>query len=176
MKCLIPTTASLILAVLMHADVRGQESDAPPPEMEALERLVGTWKAEQIVKVPKETRSTNFVVKRELVLGGQFVQEMGNFDDQGKPAFTGMYTCDSNRRTYRYWFFMSSGFYWEPTGTWDESSQTFTFKGRLGAGDTGTMTATLRFSDETTFVYSLVGTDASGRVSYHMEGKSVRQK
>jgi hypothetical protein len=176
MRCLLPATASLILAVLMHADVRGQDSSAPPPEMKALERLLGTWDHEQIVKVPEETRSTNFVVKGELVLGGRFVQEMGNFDDQGKPAFTGMYTCDSNRKTYRYWFFMSSGFYWEPTGTWDESSQTFTFKGRLGAGDTGTMTATLRFSDEATFVYSLVGTDPGGKVNYHMEGKSVRQK
>ena len=175
MKCLLPMTASLILAVLMHADVRGQES-APPPEMKALERLLGTWDHEQIVKVPEESRSTNLVVKRELVLGGRFVQEMGNFDDQGKPTFTGMYTYDSNRNTYRYWFFMSSGFYWEPTGTWDESSQTFTFKGRLGAGDTGTMTATLRFSDEATFVYSLVATDPGGKVNYHMEGKSVRQK
>ena len=173
MKSLLPMTASLILAVLMHADVRGQESNAPP-EMKALERLVGTWNVEQIVKVPKEERSTNLVVKRELVLGGRFVQEM--VDDKGKPTFTGMYTYDSNRKTYRYWFFMSSGFYWEPTGTWDESSQTFTFNGRLGAGDTGTMTATLRFSDEATFVYSLVATDPGGKVNYHMEGKAVRQK
>ena len=131
MKCLLPTTVALILAVLMHADVRGQESSAPP-EMKALEGLLGTWKVEQIVKVPEESRSTNLVVKRELVLGGRFVQEMGNFDDKGKPTFMGMYTYDSNRKTYRYWFFQSSGFYWEPTGTWDESSQTFTFKGRLG--------------------------------------------
>ena len=175
MRLLLPTTASLIFAVLMHADVRSQES-APPPEMKPLERLVGTWKPEQIHKVPEEARPANFVVKRELVLGGRFVQEMGNFDDKGKPTFTGMYTYDSTRKTYRYWFFLSSGFYWEPTGTWDESSQTFTFKGRLGAGDTGTMTATLRFSDEATFVYSLVGTDPGGKVNYHMEGKSVRQK
>ena len=176
MKCLPPTTAALIMAVLMHADVRGQESNAPPPEMKVLGRLVGTWDHEQIVKVPEETRSTNFVAKLEFVLGGRFVQANGNFDDQGKPTFTEMYTYDSNRRTYRYWFFMSSGFYWETTGTWDESSQTFTFKGRLGAGDTGTMTATLRFSDEATFVYSLVGTDPGGKVNYRMEGKATRQK
>ena len=155
MRCL-PVTAFAIVAVLMHADVRGQESTAPTPEMKALERLLGTWDHEQIVKVPKETRSTNFVVKGELVLGGRFVQEMGNFDDQGKPTFTGMYTYDSNRKTYRYWFFLSSGFFWEPTGTWEQSTQTFTFKGRLTADPTGTMTMTLRFSDEATFVFTLV--------------------
>lgn len=176
MKSLLPITACLILAVLMHADVRGQESNAQPPEVKALERLLGTWDHEQIVKVPEKPHSTNFVAKGELVLGGRFVQEMGNFDDQGKPTFTGMYTYDSNRKTYRYWFFLSSGFYWDATGTWDESSQTFTFKGRLGAGDTETTTATMRFSDEATFVYSLVTTDPGGKISYHMEGKAVRQK
>ena len=176
MRLLLPMTASLIMAVLMHADVRGQESNAPLPAMKALERLVGTWKQEQIVKVPKESRSTNLVVKNELVLGGRFVQAMGGFDDKGKPTYTGMYTYDANRKTYRYWFFLSSGFYWEPIGTWDESSQTFTFKGRLGVDATRTMTMTLRFSDEATFVYSLVATDPDGEISYHMEGKAVRQK
>ena len=175
MTCLHPMTVALILAVLMQADVRGQESDAPPPEMKALERLVGTWDHEQIVKVPEETRSTNFVVKGELVLGGRFLQEMGDFDDQGKSTNTGMYTYDSNRKIYRYWFFHSSGFYWDSTGTWDESNQTFTFKGRVGAGD-ATTTATMRFSDEATLVYSLVTRDPGGKVHYHMEGKAVRQK
>jgi len=157
MKFLLPTAALLILAVLAHTDVRGQES-SPPPEMKALERLVGTWYHEQTVKVPKETRSTNLVVKGELVLGGRFLQEQAGSDDKGKPTGTGMYTYDSNRKTYRYWFFHSSGGYWDSTGTWDESSQTFTFKGGVGAGD-ATMTATMRFSDEATLVYSLVTTN-----------------
>jgi hypothetical protein len=101
---------------------------------------------------------------------------MGGFDDKGKPTFMGTYTYDSTRKTYRYWFFLSSGFYWEPTGTWDESSQTFTFTGRLGAGAIGTMTMTLRFSDEATFVLSMITRDAGGEISFHLEGKSVRQK
>ena len=174
MKCLLPMTASLILAVLMHADVRGQESNVPPPEMKVLERLVGTWEVETIVKVPEETGSDKLVVKRELVLGGRFVQEMGGSDDKGKPNFMGMYTYDSNRKTYRRWFFLSGGFYTEGTGTWDESRQTLTFTNRLPGGITGTLT--LRFSDETTFSHSIIARDASGEISYHQEGKSVRQK
>ena len=87
MRCLLPAFA--VMAVLMSTEAVGQESSAPPPEMKPLERLLGTWKVEQIVKVPKETRSTTVVVKRELVLGGRFVQEMGGFDDKGKPTFTG---------------------------------------------------------------------------------------
>ena len=110
MKCLLPAFAVLVMALLVSTEAGGQEPDAPPPEWKPLERLVGTWKVEQIVKGPKETRPTNNVVKRELVLGGRFVQEMGAFDDKGKPTFTGMYTYDSNRRAYRYWFFLSGGF------------------------------------------------------------------
>jgi hypothetical protein len=172
MKCLLPMTAPLVLAVLMHADVRGQES-APPPEMKALARLLGTWKVEQTTSVPKETASITHVVKRELVLGGRFVQDMVGFDD-GKPTFTGMFTYDSQRKVYRNWFFHSSGFYFEATGTWDETSQTFTFTYRLPGGGKGTNT--FRFTDETTFVFSMISRDASGEVGYHSEGKAVRQK
>ena len=85
-----------------------------------------------------------------------------------------MYTYDSNKKTYRYWFFHSSGFSWESTGTWDKSSQTFTFISKPGADATGEMT--LRFSDETTFNWSVIFRDAGGKISYHVEGKSVRQK
>jgi hypothetical protein len=87
MKCLLPTSVSLVLAMLMHGNVRGQGPNAAPPEMKALERLVGTWKVETNVKVPEEIRSTNIVAKRELVLGGRFVQETGGFDDEGKATF-----------------------------------------------------------------------------------------
>ncbi len=45
MKSTLPKTACLILTVLMHADIRGQESSAPP-EMKALEGLLGTWSRE----------------------------------------------------------------------------------------------------------------------------------
>ena len=174
MKSLLLTTASLILAVLMHADVQGQESDGPP-EMKALERLVGTWKLDQIDRVPKETRSTS-IVKFELVLGGRFVQQTLKFDDKGKPTQMGMHTYDSDRRAYRYWFFMSSGFYWEPTVTWDESTQTFTFEGKVGSRRRSRMmTGTVRFSDETTFVCSLITKDDGGEIIFHTEGKCVRQ-
>jgi len=172
MKSLLPTTASLILAVLMHADARGQESDAPP-EMKPLVKLLGTWKVEQTTSVPKETGSITHVVKRELVLGGRFVQEMGGFDD-GEPDYTSMYTYDSQRKTYRNWFFHSSGFYWEATGTWDESDESFVFTYNPAGGGKGTIS--LRFTDETTFVFSMIGKDLRGEVVFQSEGKAVRQE
>ena len=123
-----------------NADVRAQDSSAPLPEMKVLERLVGTWKVEGINKVakwtPKETRWTA-THKRELVLDGHFVQDKG-FDDLRKASNTGMYTYDSDSKSYRWWFFDSSGFYAETTGTWDEGSQTFTFTQKPSAPSTMT--------------------------------------
>ena len=87
MKLLISVTAFLIVAVLMHTEVRGKEADAPPPEMKALERFLGTWKVEHIGKIPEETRSTT-IYKRELVLGGRFIQGKG-FDDEAAPGAGG---------------------------------------------------------------------------------------
>ncbi len=173
MRCLTPMTAFLVVAVLLHSDVRGQDGDTPS-EMKALERLVGTWKVEQIVKVPEEAGSTSLVVKNELVLGDGFVQATKSLDDKGNPSFMAMYTYDSKRETYRFWFFLSGGFYTESTGTWDERSQTFTFIQTPKRGVTGM--ATMRFLDETTISHSTIVRDASGKISYHQEGRSVRQK
>ncbi|NQT39408.1 MAG: DUF1579 family protein [Planctomycetes bacterium] len=155
----------------MSSEAIGQESSAPPPEMKALERLLGTWEVESIGKIPEETRSTS-THRRELVLGGRFVEDKA-FDDKGKPISTAMYTYDSNRKAYRYWFFFSEGVL-ESTGTWDESSQTFTFICKPGGGATGVIT--IRFSDETTFNWSVIFKDAGGKVGYHLEGKAVRKK
>ncbi len=174
MRCFLSAFVVLAIALLVSTEASGQDSSPPPPEMKVLERLVGTWKVEQVVKVPEESRPINLDVKRELVLGGRFVQEMGGFDDEGKPTFTGMYTYDSNKKAYRYWLFLSGGFYAESTGTWDERSQTFTFTNSPSRGVTGVIT--IRFLDEGTFSHSIISRDSGGKIGYHQEGKSVRQK
>jgi hypothetical protein len=174
MRCLL-VTVFVIVAAFVHADIRGQDSNAAPPEMKVLQKLVGTWKVEQIVKVPKESHTTTLLVNRELVLGDRFVEEVGGFDDTGKPTFRGMYTYDSNSRTYRYWLFVSGGDYSESTGTWDAQSQTLTFTNRPSSGGKGVIT--LRFPDETTFAFSIIFRDSNDKVGYHLEGKGgVRQK
>ena len=104
-----------------HSDAQRQEGKASPPEMKALEKLVGTWKVEQENKVPEQARLTYFL-KGQSILGGRFVQQMGSSHDEVEPTQTGMYTYDPSKKSYRYWFFMSSGSFTDITGTWDESS------------------------------------------------------
>ncbi len=172
MRCLPVMTAFLILASLAHTDGRGQESTAPPPEMKPLKRLVGTWNVEQENNVPEQTR-VNYVLKGQPILGGRFIQQMGADQDEAEPTQIGMYTYDANKRNYRFWFFMSSGFFTEFTGTWDESSQAFTFTNKSPGG--GMTTITDRFLNESTFVFSMINRSAGGDIVYQMEGKAVRQ-
>jgi len=160
---------------LVGTDVRGQESSAPPPDMKVLERLVGTWQVEHINRVAKwtakETRAT-YVTTWKPILGGRFVQR--GFDDEVKLANIGIYTYDTDRKAYRRWFFNTEGPVVEEAGTWDESSQTFKFTHRPGAGVT--WATTIRFVDDNTYEWSIIATDADGEVGLHMEGKAVRQK
>ncbi len=97
MKCLLPFTTLLIVAVLMQAEGWGEDPDVPPPEMKALERLVGTWDVEQENKVPEQDR-LNYVLKAKAILGGRFIQQMGASHDEAKPTQMGMYTYDVNKK------------------------------------------------------------------------------
>ena len=172
MRCLLPAFVVLAVALPMSTAAVAQESGAAS-EMKVLERLLGTWRVENITKIPEASRSTS-IAKREFVLDGRFVQELGGFDDEGNPSHRGMYTYDANRKAYRYWFFHESGFYFESTGTWDESRKTFTFVSDLGGGATSTFR--VRFLDVATLDWSIISKNAGGEVSFHAEGKAVRQK
>jgi hypothetical protein len=146
--------------------------NAPPPEMKVLEKLVGTWKVEHVGKVPAAA-PFSCIIKARPVLGGRFVEQTGDVAPE-EPNQIGMYTYDSNRRNYRYWFFHSSGFFVDSTGTWNDSSQTLTFTNKPFEGATGIIT--VHFLDETTYDWSIINKDAGGKVVFHMEGKGVRQK
>ena len=105
-----PLITLVIVAVVMHAVVRGQES-SPPPEMKALEKMVGTWKVKHVGKVPEEAPFT-ITIKARPVLGGRFIQQTEEVD-KGESNQIGIYTYDSKKKNYRYWFFHSSGFFIE---------------------------------------------------------------
>jgi len=171
-----PATAFLVLAVLLHAEARGQDASGPPPEMKVLQKLAGTWKVLNINKpskwMPKESRSTS-TDKGEVILGGRFLERRG-FDAEGNLIPSSMYTYDTDKKTYLWWFYVSNGAVGEFVGAWDATRQTLLFRPRTESPLRGV--TTYRFLDENTFDWSIVAKDADGEISFHMEGNAVRQK
>ena len=170
MKCLLPTTALLVVAVLPPDVVRGQDSTEPPTPMSVLERLVGAWKF-------TSTKGQSRPLERELVLDGHFVQSKV-FNDQGKPLNMKMYGYDAKRAVYRTWWFIPGGgakapMAMEYTGTWDEGTQELVFTCKE---KDFSIVNTIRLLDEKSQAVTVVVKDAGGRVVNRTEGKAVRQE
>jgi len=170
MKCLLPTTMLLVVALLLPVVARGQDATEPPNGKKVLEKLAGEWKF-------TSAKGMSRTVKRELVLGGDFVQTHV-FSDQGTPLRIKMYGYDARQKLYQAWWFTPgrvarAAMTMEFTGTWDEATKTLT----LTAKKQGfTLVNTMTFLDEKTHATTITVTNADGKVVNRTEGKLVRQE
>jgi len=140
------------------------QSAAPrPPELKVLDRLIGTWDTERIMKpaawTPKEVRTTAKFT-REWVLGGRFVQAKQSISDGSELIV--MHTFDVQKKAYRYWVFGSDGNASETSGQWDPAAETFSWRTDLADGMT--ITLSLHLIDADTQEWTLVVKDAGGQV------------
>lgn len=155
-------------------DDKDHEGQPKPPELNVLEKLIGTWDSETIAKpavwTPQEVR-TKGTLTREWVLNRRFVQEKGGNSDN--PSIC-MFTYDSNKKAYRFWLFTATGNSLELTGQWNGATKTMTWKGDVGNGIT--TGGPMRFVDDDTIEWTAIARDREGKVYHHMEGKVKRRK
>jgi len=149
----------------------------PMREQKVLDRFLGSWRT--TYKLPKaewtleeKTGAADLTFSRTL--GGQFVQERGEHAD--KTTHLVMYTYDAQQKSYRSWYFSSTGQTAESTGTWDADAKTMTWTSVGGAGQDFTTTARHRFVNDDTFEWDVVVKDTKGKVLFRMEGKALRAK
>ena len=85
-------------------------------------------------------------------------------------------TYDAEDKVYRQWYFDSNGAIPrdEGSGKWDESTQTFTWKGT--SADGGTNTQAHRFIDENTLEWTMLVKDSTGKVHLDLTAKAKRKK
>jgi hypothetical protein len=147
------------------------------PEQQVLDRFLGSWRT--TYKVPKaewtpeeKTGAADLTYSR--VLGGQFVQERAEHAD--KTAGLVMYTYDVLGKTYRAWWFSSTGQTAEPTGKWDAGAKTLTWTSAASAGAEVTTTAHHRFVNDDAFEWDVVVKDSKGKVLFRMDGQAMRVK
>lgn len=160
--------AAMLTAVLLMG-----VGDQVPPEMKVLERLVGTWKSENVLKTALATPTTSpNVGKNTLILGGHFIENK-NYNNEGVLLNINIFSYDAKAQVYRQWLFMSDGNTLESTGTWDADTRTLTFTKEQG-GNKGVFS--MRFVDDDTVHTNIIWKDAAGKVTFDFEGKATRQK
>ena len=167
-------TAVISVKLANANDEKAEPGPAKPPELQVLDRLVGTWEWEVTAKpaewTPKETR-TRGTLTREWVLKGRFVQEKGG--DAENPTL-GMWTYDFQKKGYRLWLFNADGSFSEHTGRWDEPYRTFSWQSDLGNGSTAAGKSV--FTDKNADEWRMVAKDKEGKIYLDLVGKNRRKK
>ncbi len=168
---------ALGLCIGMGAWTQAEDPKAKTPELQVLERYIGTWEETTVAKpalwTPQET-TTKALGTRRWILNGSMLENKGSWKP-GDREFIQLTTYDPNQKEYRQWYFDQD----MPTpmtsqGTWDEATKTFTFTGTFADGIR--TTSEQRFTDKDSFTWTLIAKDGSGKVVLDMVGKCVRKK
>lgn len=172
-------TYLFLLALPFFSSLQTASTQPPvkPAELKVLDKLLGNWRYEWESKPTEgETRGSKGAgtTTNEWMLGGWFQQHRGKADD-GSHEILEIWTYDASSKSYRAWGFMAPGANcYEAICTWDESSNTLTYKGK-GPGDVTTV-STMRFLDQDNRVGTRVATNAMGKVVQDTVFKLTRQK
>ena len=148
MKSLFETTtvvAAVGVFLLLGLPSEAQEAKPNPqvPELEPLQRFIGTWELELVLKPAEGTpeKKTSVTSKVAWILDGRMLQIKSAWSSSDIEAL-GLMTYDAADKVYRMWIFDSTGYIprEEVKGTWDEATKTFTWKGSSPSGNTSTHT------------------------------------
>lgn len=170
-------TAALFTAALLSSATSGDDTPKRSAELQVLDRFVGTWDF-VVTNKPAggETVTGKTFETRTWSLGGKFVQfENPQTEQPDQPEFQMLVTYDPAAKTYP-GFLMSGPSRAIVTGTWDQASQTMTFRGSFSDNSGVTFVFTNRFSDADHCEASGVIKDAAGNVIVEQIQKQTRRK
>lgn len=146
-----------------------------PPELKALERLVGSWDTVAISKpaewTPKEIRTTSKVT-RKWVLDGRFLQDTSEGSD-GQESFSLM-TFDPQMKKYRSWWFNSEGNRNKAVGERNEETESMAFRAELDDGLVAR--SSVRFIDKDRHIWKVEVKDGNDKLYFDTEWTVTRRK
>ncbi len=147
-----------------------------PPEMKVLEKRIGTWTAESVIKPgpwnPTE-RKISGTETVEWVLGGRFQQTSTN-NRPANPDGMSLLTYDPQLKAYRGWHADDQGNVSEMTGQWDEAAQTLnlTSEGKNGFR----AVALIKFVGPDSIEWQMTIKDPDGKAMLEITGRLARKK
>ena len=177
-----PMTVVAAVGVFLLAGLPGEAQEArpdpQPPELKPLQRFIGSWKWQVVMKraewTPERTTMTA-TVSVNWILRGRMIEHKAVWSPRDIEGLALM-TYDAENKVYRQWYFDSTGAIprGEELGRWDEAAKTFTWKAGRFTGIRSTQTH--RFIDKDTLEFAMVVKDSTGRVCLDMEGKAKRKR
>ena len=160
----------LLIAIAIPVAANADDSPKRSPELQVLDRFVGTWDMEVTVQpTGGETETFDAVSFRSWSQGGSFVV----FEDPGQEEVNLPITYDPKTKTYPGVIMIgtSSGLV---TGTWDKDKKTMSFA--IKYTNKNTYNGTHRFIREDYAEASGSVTDADGKVVLNLTWKQTRRK
>lgn len=150
---------------------KSKERSASPPELKTLERMVGKWSDEGVMKAavwtPEEVRFKSDSEKF-WILGGKCV-----FSESKNAIF--LRTYSAAEKAVKMWHFNAAGYVHEWTGNWDDGKKTLTLKTDLDGNPTVSSVFKHTLTDKETISWSAIATDRTGKVYHNVEGLSKRR-
>ena len=147
-----------------------------PPELKVLEKRIGTWATETVVK-PGPWNTTGHkgtgTETTEWILGGRF-QQTRNTNRPANPDNLFLCTYDPQLKAFRAWNLDDQGFVSEMTGQWDEAAKTLNWVSEDKNRFRGT--ASIRFVGPDNIEWQLAVKDPDGKVMLEITGKLERKK
>jgi Protein of unknown function (DUF1579) len=163
---------AITLIVLGAATPSGPTNAGDTPkrsaELQVLDRFVGTWDFKVTAKVPGQKAETHDTVETRKWSGGGGVVL---FENATPPEFHMALAYDPNTKEYT-GILMSGLSRGLLTGTWDEGTQTITFKGAFSDGNK--LVSTHRFIDKDHAEHSGVIRAPDGKVVLELFQKQTR--
>ena len=173
-KRLIVAAALVMVAACAALPARGQAAEefANSAEGKVLARYVGKWASEVEITGAEPKKGTD-TSEGKWTLKGRYVDYKVDSKLDDSEALH-LLTYDAEQKVYRSWWFSSTGQNNTSTGTWDEATKKFSWKGEPKNGLTAIWVD--HFTDDDTRVGELVVTDGDGKVVYGIKWKAVRKK
>jgi hypothetical protein len=159
----------ILLVVLASALAARAEPDA------VLARFLGRWKTQTSIvhqEKPADEIRTIGIATCQQSLGGRLFE----FRSETVPARESelqIMTYDAGEACYRQWVFSSDGYRHEAIGIWNPATATLRWEGRTAAGSFVIHDC---WTSENQLDWTLVRSDASGRVVQRIAGRLVRDE
>jgi hypothetical protein len=151
----------------------GEAYAAVPAEMAVLDRLVGDWQNDSVMKTPDKPAGVkvSMQLKSRKIFGGLMIESQETRPPGQNEAYW-LATYDPEKKVYRHWFCDAHGAVIEMIGAWDRAAERFQWSGAWPGGIR--FQASWQWKGPDRREWDFVMRDADGKLLSELQGTCKR--